>query len=88
MTTVPKLNRGQVSLMRCDVNTGHVLKTNGELYTQVGDIYQTFDSMDMAETFISNHLQDNCDMEFVVYGHEGEPILIWSRFEKKRIGVM
>jgi len=87
MTNVPKLNPGQVSLVRCDVNTGHILKTNGELYMQIGDIYQTFDSMDMAETFISNCLQDNRDMEFIVYGHEGEPILIWNRFEKKRIGV-
>ncbi len=85
MTKAPKLNPGQVTLLRCDVNTGHVLRTNGELYLQTGDFYQTFDSFDTAEQFISSTLADNPDMEFVVYGHEGEPILSWNRFEKKRL---
>ncbi len=85
MTEVPKLNPGQVTLLRCDVNTGHVLKMNGELYKQTGDIYQTFDSIDDAERFISTALLDNPELEFVVYGHEGEPLLNWNRLEKKRL---
>ena len=76
MTKPPRLKPGQVTLLRCDVNTGCVLKTNGELYMQTGEIYQTFDTIDMAEQFISTTLKDNPDLEFVVYGHDGEPILI------------
>jgi hypothetical protein len=85
MNKVPTLNPGQVTLLRCDVNTGNVLKTNGELYLQTGEIYQTFDTFDAAEQFISTALADNSHIEFVIYGYEGEPILSWSKFEKKRL---
>lgn len=85
MTKAPKLNPGQVTLLRCDVNTGHVLRTNGELYMQTGDIYQTFDSFDTAEQFISSAFADNPDIEFVVYDHEGEPVISWNKFEKKKL---
>jgi hypothetical protein len=84
MTKMPILNRGQVTLVRCDVNTGHVLKTNRKLYMQTGEIYQTFDSLDAAELFVSTKLRDNAEMEFVIYGHDGEPILSWNKFKKRR----
>lgn len=84
-STPPKLKSGQVSLLRCDINTGHVLQTNGELYMQQGDIFQKFDTLDAAEKFISTSLYDNHDMEFVVYNHNGDQILLWNRLEKKNV---
>ena len=80
-----KLSPGQVALTRCDVNTGHVLKTDGSLYFQNGDIHEIFESLAVAERFIETTLAIRLDIEFVVYGHKGDPILIWNRFERKRL---
>jgi hypothetical protein len=82
--TAPKLNRGQVSLLCCDINTGHVLRTDGQVYTQTGDVYQIFDSLESAEKFISISLPDSPGVEFVVYGHDGKPLISWNKFEKKK----
>jgi len=82
--TAPKLKPGQVSLLRCDINTGHVLKTNGELYMQTGDTFETFDSLEAVEHFINISLSDNPDIEFVIYNHNSDYILSWNKLEKKR----
>ena len=79
----PKLNPGQVSLARANVNTGHVLKTNGALYLGNGDTFETFESMALVQRFIKSNLADKSDLEFIEYDSNGNCIMVRNRFEKK-----
>lgn len=81
----PKLKLGQVSIIRADINTGHVLKTNNELYLGQGDTFEIFDSLDLAESFIKERLTEKSDIEYVVYDSNAHPIMIWDRKEKRQL---
>lgn len=81
----PKLKQGQVSLIRADINTGHVLKTNNELYLGHGDTIKIFDSIELAESFIKDRLTEKADIEYVIYDNNADPILIWDKNEKRRL---
>ena len=81
----PKLKPGQVSLIRADINTGHVLKTNNELYLGQGDTFEIFDSIELAETFIKERLTEKVDIEYVIYDSNSKPIVMWDRKEKRQI---
>jgi hypothetical protein len=85
MNNPPKLESGQVSLMQCDINTGIVLKTDGKFFTQTGEIFQIFDSLEVAEQVIDTSFAKTPDTEFIVYNHNGDCVLSWNRLEKKRI---
>ena len=81
--SIPKLKHGQVSLVRADINTGHVLKTNNELSLGQGDTFEIFDSLELAEAYIKERLTERNDIEYVVYDSNADPILIWDRNEKR-----
>ena len=81
----PKLKPGQVSLIRADINTGHVLKINNELFLEQGDTFEIFDSLELAETYIKQRLTERDDIEFVVYDNNANPIIFWDRKEKKQL---
>lgn len=81
----PKLKQGQVSLIRADLNTGHVLKTNDELYLGQGDTFEIFDSVELAESFVKERLTEKVDIEYVIYNSNADPILYLSKNEKRTL---
>jgi hypothetical protein len=83
--TVPKLKPRQVSLIRADINTGHVLKTNNELYVGQGETLEIFDSIELAETFIKERLTERDDIEYVIYDSNSDPIEVWDRKGKRNM---
>ena len=56
---IPKLKKGQVSVMTVETNTGHVLQTNRQLYTGTGEVFSIFESLSNAENYVQKELSDN-----------------------------
>lgn len=81
----PKLSPGQYSLLQVDVNTGHVLQTNGELFVGNGEIFKLFNDLSKAQEFVDSQIEKNDNLEFVIYDYNGKGILLINRFQKKEI---
>lgn len=47
----PKISEGQFMLMLTKPETGHVLTTNGNLYTGWGEVYKVFDDLKSARNY-------------------------------------
>lgn len=80
---IPKLKKGQVSVMTVETNTGHVLQTNRQLYTGTGEVFSIFESLSNAENYVQKELSDNSELEFVIYDWNGKCIMTENRFGKK-----
>ena len=81
----PKLKIGQVSIIRADRNTGHILTTNNELYIGQGDTIEIVDSLELAESFIKDRLTERSDIEYVLYDSNADPIVFWDVKEKRML---
>jgi hypothetical protein len=81
----PSLNVGQFSLLQTDVNTGHVLQTNGELYIGKGEFFKLFNNLSEVQEYIEKQISKNNNLEFVIYDCNGKGILLINRFERKSI---
>ncbi len=83
--SIPKLKHGQVSLIRADINTGHLLRTNNELSLGHCDTFEIFDSFELAERFVKERLAERDDIEYVVYDSNADPIMFWDKKEKRQL---
>lgn len=81
----PRLSPGQYSLLQVDVNTGHVLQTNGDLYIGNGETFKLFNDLSKINEFVDRQIEKNDNLEFVVYDCNGKGILLINRFQKKEI---
>ena len=81
----PRLDVGQYSLLQADVNTGHVLQTNGELYIGKGEIFRLFNDLSDAQKYIVNQMNNNNNLEFVIHDCNGKGIMLINRFERKSL---
>ena len=73
----PSLTKNQVALARADFMTGHVYDKNFNLYSNSkgGEVYSTFDSLDLAKQYIAEQKVIHKNIEFWVYGKSQEEIL-------------
>jgi hypothetical protein len=81
----PKLTKGKYSVMLVDVNTGHVLKANGELRLGEGDVFFIFDSLAEANNFIKSKVKENLELELVLYNYKGKVVSVENRFGREEI---
>ena len=81
----PRLSPGQYSLLQVDVNTGHVLQTNGDLFIGNGEAFKLFNDISKVQEFVDSQIEQNVNLEFVVYDCNGKGILLINRFQKKVI---
>ncbi|OCX51373.1 hypothetical protein BEL04_15185 [Mucilaginibacter sp. PPCGB 2223] len=75
MEKFPELKEGQVTLLRADFKTGHVLD---ELFKEAvkadQEIYTIFDDKDKALQFAKSIIYARKDIECVISGQDGEMI--------------
>ena len=82
----PELDGDQYSTIKTDVNTGHVLQPNGELYIGSGEAFKIFNSLAETQDYIEKELNENDNLEFVIYDRSGTRIMLINKYERKRIG--
>ena len=81
----PTLNKGEYSVIKVDVNTGHILQTNGDLYTGKGEVFKLFIGLIDAEDFIDKEITCCNNLEFVIYDCNGQSVKLINRFQSKQI---
>jgi hypothetical protein len=82
-TPFPELNRTQVALNFAKLDTGHLLKVNKELYQGEGEIYQVFDSFQIAKEYTVKIIQEDPSIECWVMNEKNNAIFYLSSIEEK-----
>jgi hypothetical protein len=72
-------------VIKVDVNTGHILQINGDLYIGNGEVFNIFSDFDKVENYIYGELGKNDNLEFVIYDCTGKGVRLINRFEDKQI---
>lgn len=77
----PKLSQGQVSLLKAEVETGHIFQSNGELYLGEGETFMIFDSLTSCKSYVANESSRNKLIEFVIFDSSGEYVSVQKEIE-------
>jgi len=82
-TNFPELKLDQVALNFAKLATGHVLKLNKELYTGEGEIYQVFDSLQIAKNYAKDITRVDSSIECWILKEKNKAIFYVSSIEEK-----
>ena len=71
---IPKLQQGQVSIIRADKSTGKILNNDNSYYQTVGqDYYRIFESLLVAKKCIETEiLKFPSKYEYLIYNNKGD----------------
>ena len=79
----PELKPNQVALNFAKLATGHVLKINKELYIGEGEIYQVFDSLEIAKDYAKNMINEDSSIECWIMNAKDKAIFYISAMVEK-----
>jgi hypothetical protein len=78
MESFPELNKNQVTLIRADKITGHVLDEQLILAADKNQkVYTVFESLNEAKIFVESFLSTNHNIELVIYSSKKD-VLFYS----------
>ena len=82
MQKFPKIEEGQVALVRADPMTGHVLDDSFSLYLNDSNqnIYTVFEILQAAKEYANEFLNRTNEFEFAIYDYQNNCIECWSPY--------
>ena len=76
---VPKLDRGQCSVIFAEVNTGIVLTPEGERHIGQAECYSVFNSEDEATAFAQAYVEKHPTIECSIYDGNGNHMKLFRK---------
>jgi hypothetical protein len=80
---IPKLQKGEFSIIFADVKTGKLLDLNDKWFLGVGDFFVIFKSFEEAESFAKNKINANPEVECSIHDENGIQVKLvrkpWSK---------
>jgi hypothetical protein len=78
-TLIPKLDRGQRSVVFAEVNTGILLTPEGKWHTGQAKCYRVFNSEDEAATFAQAYIEQHPTIECSIRDENGNHIKFFRK---------
>lgn len=68
----PILKSGRCSVLIAELQTGHLLTITSDVYIGHGEIFQEFRNEEIAKSFCLDRINDNPEIECIIYDENGK----------------